>query len=151
MSERGQNDVVDAMQRHHCSTAGLSPQAQRERGWAIDVCVEDEQGHFRVQNDEYSSLVAFCPFCGQRAPTPPPESGTESQAARSGARARACDELRLAEVIELVDGAVIVSRDRSPEGVWSVCPYDSEPCGNGERLSGALEALRRQLLDERRR
>ena len=38
-------------------------------GPAIDVCVEDERGKYWVDNDEYSSQVNYCPFCGSKAPT----------------------------------------------------------------------------------
>mgnify|MGYP001578585685 FL=1 len=45
---------------------------QSGRMEAIDYCMEDEHGHFDVSNDEYGSYVNFCPFCGEKAPTPIP-------------------------------------------------------------------------------
>ncbi|KKM86038.1 hypothetical protein LCGC14_1283020 [marine sediment metagenome] len=38
-------------------------------GPAIDVCIEEENGKYWVDNDEYSSQVNYCPFCGSKAPT----------------------------------------------------------------------------------
>lgn len=40
-------------------------------GPALDACGEDINGHFWAGNDEYVSMVAFCPHCGAKAPTPP--------------------------------------------------------------------------------
>jgi hypothetical protein len=40
-------------------------------GRALTECAEDTEGHFWAGNDEYTSMVAFCPGCGAKAPTPP--------------------------------------------------------------------------------
>jgi hypothetical protein len=42
-------------------------------GEAIDLCVEieDQPGKFWVGNSEYGSQVAYCPFCGEKAPVAP--------------------------------------------------------------------------------
>jgi len=40
-------------------------------GEAISSCDEDTEGRFWVSNDEYASQVAFCPYCGKKAPTQP--------------------------------------------------------------------------------
>lgn len=59
---------------HHCA----APDNARTfgHGPAIDECRLDEDGHLVAGNDEYSSFVNFCPFCGARAPkgipAPPP-------------------------------------------------------------------------------
>lgn len=37
-------------------------------GPAITVCHEDPKGHLWVTNDEYTTRVNFCPFCGFVAP-----------------------------------------------------------------------------------
>lgn len=41
-----------------------SSQESGKYGPAITRCYEDITGKFWVTNDEYSSRVAFCPFCG---------------------------------------------------------------------------------------
>lgn len=38
-------------------------------GSAITDCYEKER-QFWVENGEYASQVNFCPFCGERAPSP---------------------------------------------------------------------------------
>ena len=39
-------------------------------GHAVLWCAEDDDGHFWAENGEYSNQVNFCPFCGEKAPTP---------------------------------------------------------------------------------
>ena len=55
------------MTRHECSRqfpgAGY--------GDAITECSENEHGEFWAGNDEYGTQVAFCPFCGAKAPSQP--------------------------------------------------------------------------------
>ncbi|MBW2672220.1 MAG: hypothetical protein JRD89_02240 [Deltaproteobacteria bacterium] len=54
-------------ERHGCSER--TPSAGH--GPATDGCDENEHGEYWVGNGEYGSQVAFCPFCGARAPSPP--------------------------------------------------------------------------------
>ncbi len=44
--------------------------AEKGFGAAIDQCFEHEDGTLRVDNDEYGSLVNFCPICGYKAKVP---------------------------------------------------------------------------------
>lgn len=43
-------------------------------GVAVNQCDEDADGHFWASNGEYSSMVAFCPVCGVKAPKPPTDT-----------------------------------------------------------------------------
>ena len=36
-------------------------------GAAVKTCYESKDGHLWVDNEEYSNLVNFCPFCGYKA------------------------------------------------------------------------------------
>lgn len=38
-------------------------------GNAIDKCIELNDGTLMVDNDEYSSQVNYCPYCGYEAKT----------------------------------------------------------------------------------
>ena len=42
-----------------------------EYGIAISQCREEKDGRFWVGNGEYNNEVAYCPFCGEKAKTPP--------------------------------------------------------------------------------
>jgi hypothetical protein len=42
-------------------------------GAAIETCELDDKGELWVTNDEYSSRVNFCPFCGWPAPSQAPK------------------------------------------------------------------------------
>lgn len=42
----------------------------KENGPAFDICLEDSIGRFWVTNYEYANQVNFCPYCGEKAPTP---------------------------------------------------------------------------------
>lgn len=53
--------------KHSCE--GVLPQCSY--GEALDSCVENEVGELWVGNGEYGSQVAFCPYCGFKAATPP--------------------------------------------------------------------------------
>lgn len=44
-------------------------------GPAIEHCLERDDGTFWAGNGEYDSQVAYCPFCGARAPVQPSETG----------------------------------------------------------------------------
>lgn len=50
--------------RHLCT--GKLP--ENGYGPAIDRCREDAEGRFWIDNGEYFSQVAFCPYCGTKAP-----------------------------------------------------------------------------------
>lgn len=52
---------------HEC--AGDLP--QEGYGPAIENCFEDEDGKLWAGNGEYSSQVAFCPYCGFKARVKP--------------------------------------------------------------------------------
>ena len=53
--------------RHRC----VLNTAWSAYGPAVDVCIEDAEGHLWVTtNGEYASQVDFCPVCGCKAPTP---------------------------------------------------------------------------------
>jgi hypothetical protein len=54
------------MERHKCE--GELPESAY--GSAIDWCREDEQGRLWAENDEYSSQVNYCPYCGFKARVP---------------------------------------------------------------------------------
>ncbi len=58
---------IENINKHHCSinkfrnnSVGYGP--------AITHCFEDTEGNLWVSNDEYSSIVNFCPYCGYEAP-----------------------------------------------------------------------------------
>jgi len=54
------------MPLHHCSIPRI-PTLPQSNGHAIEVCSEEmsgSDGTLIVTNDEYSSSVPFCPFCG---------------------------------------------------------------------------------------
>ena len=55
------------MERHKCE--GDLPEAAY--GSAIFECCEDEERRLWASNEEYSSQVAFCPYCGFEAKVPP--------------------------------------------------------------------------------
>lgn len=57
------------MNKHCCENQGRNDSGY---GIAIDDCSEDEEGQFWCGNGEYSTQVEYCPFCGQKAPTPCP-------------------------------------------------------------------------------
>ena len=40
-------------------------------GPAIEICYEDDEGRFWVDNGEYGSQVFYCPYCGAKAPVEP--------------------------------------------------------------------------------
>ena len=48
------------MNKHHCE--GILP--SEAYGEAITHCIEDDNGKLWAGNDEYSSQVNFCPYCG---------------------------------------------------------------------------------------
>ena len=41
-------------------------------GAAITTCSRGQEGYMEVDNGEYSSIVAFCPYCGKAARNLPP-------------------------------------------------------------------------------
>jgi hypothetical protein len=56
---------------HNCRgflPMGREYNGHHAHGGAISDCYELENGAFIVSNDEYSSRVNFCPFCGAKAP-----------------------------------------------------------------------------------
>lgn len=53
--------------KHSCK--GVLP--HNNYGEAIDSCDENDGGELWVGNVEYGSQVAFCPYCGFKAATPP--------------------------------------------------------------------------------
>jgi hypothetical protein len=48
-------------------------------GEAVTDCRQDWAGRYWVDNGEYASCVSYCPFCGRKAPLPPPESLTKDE------------------------------------------------------------------------
>jgi hypothetical protein len=64
--------------KHHCEEQ--LPLPSLGYGGAINRCIEDDFGRFWAENEEYSSQVRFCPFCGLKAPRQPDEKreGAES-------------------------------------------------------------------------
>jgi hypothetical protein len=52
--------VNKAMKLHECE--GTTPHA--DYGEAINFCVEYDDGDLWAGNGEYSSQVAYCPYCG---------------------------------------------------------------------------------------
>jgi len=54
---------------HLCK--GRLPDAPDLAGPAFESCEEDDDGAFWCCNNEYGSQVAFCPYCGQKAPKQP--------------------------------------------------------------------------------
>ena len=54
---------------HYCD--GYTPTPKNLYGCAFNVCAEDREGRFWVGNGEYGSQVAYCPYCGAKAPVEP--------------------------------------------------------------------------------
>lgn len=57
----------DAPNGHRCSLRT----DHTAYGRAVDECTQDVNGRLWANNDEYCSMVHFCPVCGTKAPTPP--------------------------------------------------------------------------------
>jgi hypothetical protein len=57
--------------RHNCDFDGNIEMPCDGYGAAITRCVEDEEGKFWVDNGEYCTQVAYCPYCGEKAPSVP--------------------------------------------------------------------------------
>ena len=54
--------------KHKCK---MDTPCMDSSGPAIERCYEDNAGKFWVTNDEYSSQVFYCPYCGAKAPIEP--------------------------------------------------------------------------------
>lgn len=60
---------------HRCVAPELKNRLpRRSYGAAIDHCIGSPEGIFYVENDEYSSIVSYCPFCGAKAPLAPQDA-----------------------------------------------------------------------------
>lgn len=51
---------------HECG--GVFPGWDGDFSQAVWYCCEDSQGRFVAGNEEYDSMVNFCPYCGEKAP-----------------------------------------------------------------------------------
>ncbi len=71
----------------HCCEPSYALDAGNIQGHepAIFICEADDNGFLWVSNDEYSSRVNFCPYCGFRGANTPNEKLTRPALAGSGA------------------------------------------------------------------
>jgi hypothetical protein len=73
---KGHEMSNDKKTLHRCAPAWRSERYfQDAHGPAVEECSENEQGEFWAGNNEYSSRVNFCPFCGEKAPAQVSQQG----------------------------------------------------------------------------
>lgn len=58
---------MEQQELHYCESTNDAKWGMY--GNAIDKCIELNDGTLMVDNDEYSSQVNYCPYCGYEAKT----------------------------------------------------------------------------------